>query len=344
MSKFNILNLASGIIISGDKIDKSDSISFADRYEKYQVFRGTEEERRAESVEMTNKFYSFMTPFYEYSFGESIHFAHRYKGETFRESIKRHEHFIALRLGLKPGQKVLDVGCGVGGPLREIAQFSQASVTGITNNEYQITRGEELNRVAGLDKTCNFVKGNFMDMPFPDNSFDAIYAIEATSHAPDAYGCYKEIFRVLKPGRCFAVYEWCTTDAFDPNNVEHQQIKANIEIGICMPDIRPATTCLEALEQAGFEVIFEKDVAKDSPVPWYSCMEKSYFSEIEFRGTPFGRFMARFVVRTFECLGLAPKGSSKILRFFEEASKGFVEGGRKEIITPMYFFLARKPE
>lgn len=39
------------------------------------------------------------------------------------------------------------------------------------------------------------------------------------------YGCYKEIYRVLKPGQYFAAYEWCMTDAFDPNNQEHQKIK-----------------------------------------------------------------------------------------------------------------------
>lgn len=38
-------------------------------------------------------------------------------------------------------------------------------------------------------------------------------------------GCYQEIYRVLKPGQCFAAYEWCMTDSFDPNNQEHQQIK-----------------------------------------------------------------------------------------------------------------------
>ncbi|KAK3217821.1 hypothetical protein Dsin_011791 [Dipteronia sinensis] len=43
--------------------------------------------------------------------------------KSLRESIKRHEHFLALQLGLKKGQKVLDVGCGIGGPMREIARF-----------------------------------------------------------------------------------------------------------------------------------------------------------------------------------------------------------------------------
>lgn len=44
-------------------------------------------------------------------------------------------------------------------------------------------------------------------MPFPDNSFDAVYAIEATVHAPSLAGVYTEIFRVLKPGGTFGVYE-----------------------------------------------------------------------------------------------------------------------------------------
>lgn len=42
------------------------------------------------------------------------------------------------------------------------------------------------------------------------------------------YGCYKEIYRVLKPGQCFAAYEWCMTDAFDPDNAEHQKIKVSV--------------------------------------------------------------------------------------------------------------------
>jgi len=50
--------------------------------------------------------------------GTSFHFAHRFASETHEESIKRHEHFLALKLGLKKGQRVLDVGCGVGGPVR----------------------------------------------------------------------------------------------------------------------------------------------------------------------------------------------------------------------------------
>ncbi|KAF7113493.1 hypothetical protein RHSIM_RhsimUnG0121800 [Rhododendron simsii] len=181
----------------------------------------------------------------------AIHLATSVGGKLKREevidAVDKYEKYHGYYGGDEKERKanyadmVLDVGCGIGGPLREIAQFSMTSITGLNNNEYQITRGKLLDRKAGVDKTCDYVKASistasffffffcvsadFMKMPFPDNSFDAAYAIEATCHAPEAVGCYKEIHRVLKPGQCFAAYEWCMTNSFDPNNKEHQSIK-----------------------------------------------------------------------------------------------------------------------
>ncbi|KAH7665609.1 Sterol 24-C-methyltransferase protein [Dioscorea alata] len=341
MSKSGALDLATGL---GGKIKKQEVQSAVQQYEKYHVcFGGDEETRKANYADMVNKYYDLATSFYEYGWGESFHFAHRWKGESLRESIKRHEHYLALQLGLKAGMKVLDVGCGIGGPLREIARFSSTSITGLNNNEYQISRGTELNHSLGLSDSCNFVKADFMKMPFADNNYDAIYAIEATCHAPDAVACYKEIYRVLKPGQCFAAYEWCMTDNFDPNNQIHQRIKAEIELGNGLPDIRSTTQCLEALKLAGFEVLSEKDLAADSPVTWYLPLDTSQFSLTSFRLTPIGRFITRTMVKALEFVHLAPAGSERVSSFLEKAAEGLVEGGRMEIFTPMYFFLAQKP-
>ncbi|KAM7268363.1 hypothetical protein ACFE04_010529 [Oxalis oulophora] len=342
MSKAGTFDLASGV---GGNIDKDQVLSAVQQYEKYHVLHGGDEgARKSEYTDMVNKYYDLVTSFYEYGWGESFHFAPRWKGESLREGIKRHEHFLALQLALKPGQKVLDVGCGIGGPLREIARFSLTSVTGLNNNEYQISRGKELNRIAGVDKTCDFVKADFMKMPFSDNKFDAVYAIEATCHAPDAHGCYKEIYRVLKPGQSFAAYEWCMTDAYDPQNKEHQHIKAEIEIGNGLPDIRTTKQCLEALKQAGFEIIMEKDMAQDSPIPWFLSLDPNHYSLSNFRVTGIGRLITRNLVKFLEYVKIAPQGSQRVQKFLEQAADGLLEGGRKEIFTAMYFFLARKPE
>lgn len=78
------------------------------------------------------------TDFYEYGWGESFHFAHTKAGESHEASILRHEMRIIDELGIQEGHKVLDAGCGVGGPARAIAKASKAKVTGVTLNAYQV--------------------------------------------------------------------------------------------------------------------------------------------------------------------------------------------------------------
>lgn len=58
--------------------------------------------------------------------------------------------------------KVLDVGCGVGGPALEIAKFTGANITGLNNNDYQIERATRYAAKQGLANQVNFVKGDFM--------------------------------------------------------------------------------------------------------------------------------------------------------------------------------------
>ncbi|CAF1553497.1 unnamed protein product, partial [Rotaria sp. Silwood1] len=65
-----------------------------------------------------------VTDFYEYGWEQSFHFANRFRDETLAESIQRHESYLALKMNLKAGDKVLDLGCGIGVSLRCIAQFN----------------------------------------------------------------------------------------------------------------------------------------------------------------------------------------------------------------------------
>jgi len=71
--------------------------------------------------------------------------------------------------------KVLDVGCGVGGPAREIARFTDATIVGVNNNDFQIDRATKKTAKAGLSDKVSFQKGDFMKLSetFGENSFDA---------------------------------------------------------------------------------------------------------------------------------------------------------------------------
>jgi hypothetical protein len=93
------------------------------------------EERNSQYSTLVNAYYELATSFYEWGWGQSFHFAYQLKGETFQQAIARHEYYLAGRLGVKAGDKILDCGCGVGGPMRNIARFTRAKVTGVTLNE-----------------------------------------------------------------------------------------------------------------------------------------------------------------------------------------------------------------
>lgn len=167
---------------------------------------------------MVNEYYDLVTDLYEYGWGQNFHFATRYSGETFFESIARHEYYLALQGNIKETDHVVDIGCGVGGPARNIVRLTRCKVTGINNNEYQIARARRHDERLGMTKHIDYVKDDFCNMSFADNTFDKAYAIEATCHAKEKLKCYSEIFRVIKPGGYFVGYEWCMTDKYDPNN------------------------------------------------------------------------------------------------------------------------------
>jgi len=326
-------------------------------------------ERNREYKSLVNAYYDLATLFYEWGWGQSFHFANRNPNERFDDSIRRHEYQLASRLGLSGNPKnikLLDVGCGIGGPMRNICKFTGADVTGLTLNQYQVDRGNELCRAdsqlhntekssssssssSSLTK-CRSVQGDFMKMPFKDSTFDGAYAIEATCHAPDRVGVYSEIYRVLKPGSVFACYEWCMTDRYDPSNADHRLIKKQIEEGDGLPDICRTQVCLDALEEAGFEVLDQRDVARDDygancgGKRWNLPLLPSWNPLTQrFQFNWFGKALTKNALKVLEFLRLAPKGTSKTQIMLQQGGIGCANGGETGIFTPMYLMVGRVP-
>lgn len=316
---------------------------------KYRSFHdnagGSAEGRKSRYTEMVRGYYDLATDIYERGWGDSFHFAPRFRGEPFEVSIRRHQHYIALRLGLGSRQSALDVGCGVGGPMREIARFSGAHVTGVNLNGYQVQKAREYNRRARLDDRCDVVEADFMKIPRPDASIDAIYAFEATCHAPDKTALLRELFRVLKPGGKIAIYEWCLTERYDANNAEHLKIKRDIEEGNGLPDIWTIEGTLECFDQAGFSVLDVQDRAfeGDRELPWYYSLSGKELSNTGLRRSPVGKVMVKALTRTLEAARLAPKGTAQITDFLNVGADALVRSGELGVFTPMAFFLAEKP-
>ncbi|MDB5403563.1 MAG: sterol 24-C-methyltransferase [Acetobacteraceae bacterium] len=300
------------------------------------------EQRQRDYATMVNAYFDLATDFYEFGWGQSFHFAPRARGETFRESILRYEQWLALRLGLTPDSQVLDVGCGVGGPMRTIARFAGCKITGLNNNGYQLKRAAIHTRRAGLEALCETVEGDFMAMPFPDAHFDAAYALEATVHAPSIAGVYAEIARVLKPGGMVACYEWAMTRRFVASDTEHQRIRREIEINNGVPCVSTAGEIADAVASTGLELVQVEDRCEGSEVPWWEKLAPAGNPFALRRSSGIGKHFTNGSVRVLEALRIAPRGTTAVARMLDQGGRALVAGGMAGIFTPSLLVVARK--
>ncbi|KAK4105934.1 S-adenosyl-L-methionine-dependent methyltransferase [Parathielavia hyrcaniae] len=317
----------------------------------------TEEERQERQKkygQVARDYYDLTSPILEQGWFSSFHFAPMVPGLSIEESMIAYEQLYAKMARLKKGMRVLDLGCGVGGPARVIAAETGANIVGLTNSDWHVERGTAMTKKAGLDHLITFVKGDYMKLPFPDESFDAAYSIEALCYAPDPILAYREIQRVLKPGAPFTLHDFAMTEKFDESIPEHRKVRNWIEFGNGMTKLAWVPSMREALKGAGFEVIREEDVQlRSAPMPWYFAPAGNIwwawrtpgwtdFWKVFKMWMPF-RNVVQNIYRLRYYVGLEPKESSSLFDMMWYCPKGCATGAAMGIFTPMYLFICEKP-
>ena len=299
-------------------------------------------------AETVREYYNLCNDFMVFGWSESLHFAPLSRRESLEDSQVRHQRLMIDQLALRNGMTVIDVGCGIGGPMRRVVQEADVSVVGINSSEVQLQQAKSLIAEAGIDHMVEFLACSFMDMgAIADDTFDRGYAIESTCHAPDKAGAFAEILRVLKPGALFWGQEMCMTDKFDPDNNRHLEIKRELMRGIALKDIATTDEVNRDLKTAGFEIIEAMDRAVDEKgptTPWYQPMEsRGDTLGNALRRIPLGRQVMMGTSRLAEVVGMFPKGSADVVKLMDRTANAYVDGGKTGVFTPLYCFLARKP-
>jgi sterol 24-C-methyltransferase len=300
-------------------------------------------------AETVVEYYDLCSEFMVFGWSESLHFAPLSPRESLEESQIRHQRLMIEKLELREGMEVIDVGCGIGGPMRRVVREAGVRVVGVNTSAVQLNKAKSLNAEAGIGDMVDYLACSFMDMDaVAAETFDRGYAIESTCHAPDKATAFAEIYRVLKPGALFWGQEMCLTDQFDPGDDRHQAIKRDLMHGIALNEIATTGEVNRALEAAGFEVIEGTDraVEENAPsTPWYQPMQtRGGTLGSTLRRTPVGRKAFASGSRLMEALGIFPKGSADVIELMDRTANAYVAGGRTGIFTPLYCFLARKPQ
>lgn len=116
--------------------------------------------------------------------------------------------------GTRPhGKRILDVGCGIGGPALEMARGFDAEVVGIDLEQPLIERAIAATHRFGMSGQCSFRTVEPGPLPFENESFDIVVSSGALTQTGDKAALLRQIFRVLKPGGFLTSYEWMKSDA-----------------------------------------------------------------------------------------------------------------------------------
>jgi cyclopropane fatty-acyl-phospholipid synthase-like methyltransferase len=141
------------------------------------------------------KFYNNTTDKFLKVYGEII--------QAFRtNNVEDYLHYTMQSAELKDGQKILDAGCGVGGPASYFASRLDVEVQGITISEVQVEKSKEILSGKNLKGSVNIQQGDYhkMDEIFGKEVFDRVIFLESFGHSGNQVLLIERAYSVLKPG------------------------------------------------------------------------------------------------------------------------------------------------
>lgn len=155
-----------------------------------------------------------------------IHGSERVEGFSFDKDISKHDLFLEKMFQFKPGDKVLDAGCGVGFPSTNFAKKYPDTVFYLVNiNSYQISK------ISQNISNMQTFKCDFNNLIFPSNYFDTIYFLESFSHSLKKQKTVDEIYRVLKPGGKVFLLDFCRKKDISKNKLSiHRRVYTHFPI------------------------------------------------------------------------------------------------------------------
>ncbi|HSX33035.1 MAG TPA: methyltransferase domain-containing protein [Candidatus Saccharimonadales bacterium] len=207
------------------------------------------------SKQAVARYYDYMVGFYRFWFVSSRASALHYgfsqrRGESFTDTLINTNRFLAKKAGIKPTDRVLDAGCGLGGSSLWLASEIGCQVTGITLSRAQVERATKRAAQQGLAAKAQFLVMDYTHTNFPDASFDVVWALESLCYAADKLAFLREAYRLLKPGGTLVMGDGFLLRV--PRNQREKKQRERFEHGFVIPPLSTPVEFKRHLQQASF--------------------------------------------------------------------------------------------
>lgn len=174
------------------------------------------------------------------------------------QSLVNMNRQVAKRVNPKPGERVLDAGCGIGGSSMWLARTFGVNTVGISLSSRELEKARRYAKAKGLDDQCTFQQEDFIATSFPDESFDIVWAQESVCHTIHKDAFLKEAYRLLKPGGRMVMEDW-----FRPHRPFHpkdEKLFSDWLRGWAIEDLATREEITSYARKAGFENVLLEDI------------------------------------------------------------------------------------
>ncbi len=185
--------------------------------------------------------------------------------EEFHIGGRRETRILAKAAALRNGLTVLDIGSGVGGPARTLAEEFGCEVMGLDYTQEYCEAASMLTRLTGLDSKVQFRHGNALEIPFAENSFNAVWMQHTVANIEDTDKLFSEIRRVLRPWGSYIFHEVMEGNG---NNIHYPVFWANDP---SIDFLKRPERIQTILMDHGFQKIYWEDVSARS-LEWFKRM------------------------------------------------------------------------
>lgn len=238
--------------------------------------------------------YDLATPFYRLLWGRHIHHGLWDDSETPTVAQQNLTETVIREAEIARGQKVIDVGCGMGGSSIFIAKNVGCNVTGLTLSPVQRAWASLSARWNGVADRTRFLCTDAESAEFQRETFDVVWSLECTEHLFDKAAFFRRAATWLKPNGRMAICAWQAADG-DLNERSKKSVYDVCEAFLC-PSLGSREDYHGWFTAAGLNIVQYHDWTDRVARTWEICIDRVRRTRV----THVARLLDRYQVRFLE--------------------------------------------